>query len=126
MARPESLSGGAAAPLLAWPAQEGTNDRMRLMRRCRCHLTGIAAGIRHILRGGLWARPVAATHAAGTASDLLRGRAQLLVENALLRQQLLVLRRSVARPAVMPADRALLVLLAGRVRAWRQALHLVQ
>ena len=37
-----------------------------------------------------------------------------------------MLRRSVKRPAVTPADRALLVLLAGRVRAWRQALLLVQ
>jgi len=38
----------------------------------------------------------------------------------------LVLRRGVTRPAVAPADRVLLVLLAGRVRAWRQALLLVQ
>jgi putative transposase len=57
---------------------------------------------------------------------VVRSRAQLLAENALLRQQLLVLRRSVKRPAVTWADRALLVLLAGRVRAWRQALLLVQ
>ena len=62
----------------------------------------------------------------GDRGDLLRSRAQLLAENAFLRQQLLVLRRSVTRPAVTPADRALLVLLAGRVRAWRQALLLVQ
>jgi hypothetical protein len=43
-----------------------------------------------------------------------------------LRQQLLVPRRSVKRPTVTPADRALLVLLAGRVCAWRQALLIVQ
>ncbi len=66
------------------------------------------------------------THAAGTGADLRRGRAQLLAENALLRQQLLVLRRSAKRPAVMAADRALLVLLASRVRAWRQALLIVR
>jgi putative transposase len=53
----------------------------------------------------------------------LRSRAQLLAENALLRQQLLVLRRRVTRPAVTTMDRALL---AGRVRAWRQALLIVQ
>jgi len=35
-------------------------------------------------------------------------------------------RRGVTRPAVAPADRVLLVLLAGRVRAWRQALPLVR
>ena len=66
------------------------------------------------------------THAAGTGADFARSRAQLIAENALLRQQLLVLRRCVARPTVTKADRALLVLLASRVRAWRQALLLVQ
>src|SRR5205807_539448 len=44
----------------------------------------------------------------------------------LLRQQLLVLRRSVTRPVLTRTDRALLVLLAGRVRAWRQALLIVR
>ncbi len=56
----------------------------------------------------------------------MRSRTQLLAENALLRQQLLVLRCGIARPTMTPADRVLLVLLASRVRAWRQALLLVQ
>ncbi len=64
--------------------------------------------------------------AQGTGADLRRSRAQLLAENALLRQQLLVLRRAGTRPALTPADRALLVVLAGRVRAWRQALLIVK
>jgi putative transposase len=59
-------------------------------------------------------------------TDLVRTKPELVAENALLRQQLLVLRRSVKRPRCRPADRALLVLLASRVRAWRQALLLVQ
>ena len=99
---------------------------MMLMSWCRRRLSGLVAGIQHALRGCLWARPTVTRHAVGAGGDLLRGRAQLLAENALLRQQLLVLRRSVKRPAVTPADRALLVLLAGRVRAWRQALLIVQ
>ncbi len=66
------------------------------------------------------------THLAGTGTDLARTKRQLIAENALLRQQLLVLRRSAKRPAVTPADRALLVLLAGRIHAWRQALLIVQ
>jgi putative transposase len=65
-------------------------------------------------------------HVSGTGVDLARSRAQLLAENALLRQQLLVLRRAVARPALTPADRALLVLLVGRVRTWRQVLLIVR
>ncbi len=99
---------------------------VRRMNHCRRRLTGLVIGIRNALRRCLWARPTAGTHAAGTGRDLLRTRAQLVAENAFLRQQLLVLRRSVKRPLVTPADRALLVLLAGRVRAWRQALLLVQ
>jgi transposase InsO family protein len=89
-------------------------------------LTNFIAGAQRALRTRLWARPLIGAHAAGTGGDLLRSRAQLLAENALLRQQLLVLRRSVARPRVTPTDRAVLVLLAGRVRAWRQALLLVR
>lgn len=65
-------------------------------------------------------------HVSGTGVDLARSRTQLLAEHALLRQQLLVLRRAVARPALTPADRALLVLLVGRVRAWRQVLLIVR
>jgi len=68
-------------------------------------LTDLVAGVRCVLRACLWARPAAGTHAAGTTDDLLRSRTQLLAENALLRQQLLVLRRSVTRPAVTRADR---------------------
>jgi len=95
-------------------------------RARRRRLAGLVAGVRHALRAYLWARPVVGIHAAGTGGDLLRSRTQLLAENALLRQQVLVLRRGVARPAVTRADRALLVLLAVRVRAWREALLLVQ
>src|SRR5438045_5633833 len=93
---------------------------------CRRLLGKSIAGMRQVIRGYLWARPTVATHAAGTAGDLLRSRSQLLAENTLRRQQLLVLRRSIKRPVVAPADRALLVLLAGRVSAWRDALLLVQ
>ncbi len=106
-------------------AERGRNDLVILIRRWRRRLTTIVASMRHAVRRYLWARP-AAMHAAGTAGDLRRSRAQLLAENALLRQQLLVLRRSVNRPIVTPADRALLVVLAGRVRAWRRALLIVQ
>ncbi len=95
-------------------------------RACRRRLTDIVTGVRHAIRACLWARPVVGTHMAGTGADLARSRAQLLAENALLRQQLLVLRRGVRRPAITPAERALLVLLAGRVRAWRHALLIVQ
>ncbi len=62
----------------------------------------------------------------GTLADLVRSKPALVAENALLRQQLLILRRSVKRPRCTPADRALLVLLASRLRTWRQAVLIVQ
>ena len=64
--------------------------------------------------------------ALGAAADLVRSKPELVAENALLRQQLIVLARSNTRPRISRSDRALLVLLASRVRAWRQALLIVQ
>jgi putative transposase len=70
--------------------------------------------------------PAAPTLVAGALTDLVRSRPALVAENALLRHQLLILRRSVKRPRCAPADRALPVLLASRARAWRSALLIVQ
>jgi len=98
---------------------------MTWLRRCRRRLGGIGAEWRHVLVRQRWPRPAAAHHT-GTGTDWARIRGLLLAENALLRQQLRVVHHSVARPTLTPADRALLVLLAGRVRASRQALLLVQ
>ena len=67
-------------------------------------------------------RPVTTPLIAGTLADLVRSKPELLAENALLRQQLVILRRSVKRPRCTPADRALLVLLVSRLRLWRHAL----
>lgn len=71
-------------------------------------------------------KPTAPALIAATLADLRRSKPQLVAENALLRQQLLILRRSVKRPRCTPADRAVLVLLASHVRAWRQALLIVR
>ena len=62
----------------------------------------------------------------GTLADLTTGKAELLAENALLRHQLLILRRHIKRPVYRKTDRLLLVLLARMVRTWKQALFLVQ
>ena len=73
-----------------------------------------------------WTRPATCGPVAGLAADLTRSKAQLVAENALLRQQLLVLRRQVKRPVCTSRDRALLVLLASRIGAWKEALFIVQ
>jgi putative transposase len=49
-----------------------------------------------------------------------------VAENALLRQQLIILKRQVKRSACTKTDRILLVLLARAVRAWKQTLFIVQ
>ena len=61
-----------------------------------------------------------------TLTDLARGKSELVAENALLRQQLIILRRQVKRPACTKTERMLLVLLASMVHTWKQALFIVQ
>jgi hypothetical protein len=73
-----------------------------------------------------WLKPPTTSLVFGTFADLTRRRTELLAENALLRQQLIVLHRQVKRPVYRKKDRLLLVLLARAVRSWKQALFLVQ
>jgi hypothetical protein len=62
-----------------------------------------------------WTRPARPTLVRGLAVDLIRGKAELVAENALLRQQLIVLSRQVTRPSLRRLDRLLLVILASRI-----------
>jgi len=73
-----------------------------------------------------WIKPRTTSLALGARADLTRGKAELLAENALLRHQLNILRRQIKRPVCQRRDRLLLVLLARMVRAWKQAIFLVQ
>jgi putative transposase len=98
---------------------------MRIAPVCR-HGVRLLMQVLHLLWTALWIRPAAVTHLTGTAVDCVRSKPELLMENALLRHQVVVLRRSVKRPVLTSADRALLVLLAGRLHSWRQALLIVQ
>jgi putative transposase len=94
----------------------------------RHHIVRLGRILAHALNRRIIAatKPAAPALVAGTLTDLLRGKPALVAENALLRQQLLILRRSVKRPHCTPADRTLLVLLASRVRLWRHAVLIVQ
>jgi putative transposase len=56
----------------------------------------------------------------------MRSKADLLLENALLRQQLIVIERQVKRPKLTWRDRAWLVLLSSRVKNWKNALLIVK
>ena len=73
-----------------------------------------------------WTKPATTSLQLGTVTDLARNKSELIAENALLRQQLIILRRQVKRPVFKKTDRILLVLLARAVRTWKQALFIVQ
>jgi hypothetical protein len=73
-----------------------------------------------------WTKPSNTSLMLGTVVDFARSKSELVAENALLRQQLIILRRQVKRPACTTTDRMLLVLLARMVRTWKQALSIVQ
>jgi putative transposase len=73
-----------------------------------------------------WTTPNPSSLLLGTLTDLARSKSELAAENALLRQQLIILRRQVKRPACTRTDRLLLVLLARIVRNWKQTLIIVQ
>ena len=60
-----------------------------------------------------------ATITAFVACDSMRSRRSLLADNVLLRQQFIVLRPSVKRPALNRTDRVTMMLLAGFNRTWR-------
>jgi len=71
-------------------------------------------------------KPATGTLVGGAITDVARSKAALMAENALLRQQVIVLQRQIKRPAFVPRDRVLLVLLARLVRGGRSALLIVQ
>ncbi len=58
-----------------------------------------------------WIKPAPPALISGLLSDLTHSRTDLAVENALLRQQLIILKRQVKRPRLTDSDRFRLVLL---------------
>jgi putative transposase len=87
------------------------------LKQCVCfHVHALQAPVLH------WIKPPTTSLTLGTLADLTRGKAELLAENALLRHQLMILRRQTKRPVYRKMDRLLLVLLARMVRTWKQAL----
>jgi putative transposase len=73
-----------------------------------------------------WTKPAISQQVIGTLADLKRSKRELIAENMFLRQQLIVLERQVSRPRVTQRDRQILVLLASRIKGWREALIVVK
>ena len=98
-------------------------------------MVGIVTSLRRLKNGCLgelssrivrWTTPLRTSLPLATLTDLGRSKTELVAENALLRQQLIILRRQVKQPTYTKTDRVLLVLLARLVRTWHQALLIVQ
>ena len=73
-----------------------------------------------------WTKPATSVLIIGALSDLTRSHTDLVIENALLRQQLIVLNRQVKRPQLTNLDRFRLVFLSHFTKFWKQAIHIVQ
>ena len=80
----------------------------------------IKRSLRHLIR------PDNHSLALNAALDMTRSKSELILENALLRQQLSMLQRQIQHPKLFWRDRTLIVLLASQLRLWRQALVIVQ
>jgi len=89
----------------------------------RRFLGGVVDRLGHRVRE--WTRPRPRIFL-GTASDLTRCKKDPAVENALLRQQLIVVRRQLERVRLRPTDRVRMVLLARLARSWQDALMIVK
>jgi len=87
-------------------------------------LAPVLQSFRQVLRQ--WTKPNRTSLVRGTATDLIQSRSDLILENALLRQQLIVLERQVKRPRLTWRDRGLMVLLSSGLKSWREALLIVQ
>ena len=114
--------------ILVFPGAYFTKERFNFVG---CVFTLIKQRIRSSCRTlqayfSRWIRPSTTSLVLGTLADMTRGKSELLAENALLRHQLIILRRQVKHPVYLKTDRFLLVVLARMVRTWKQALFLVQ
>jgi hypothetical protein len=73
-----------------------------------------------------WIKPTTTMLVVASLVDMTRSKTDLIAENAMLRQQLIVLNRQVKRPQLTSRDRLRLVLLARCTQFWQQTLHIIQ
>ncbi len=55
-----------------------------------------------------WTKPSGESLVVGTLADVTRGKGELIAENALLRQQVIILRRQTKRPRLTPHSEVVL------------------
>ena len=74
----------------------------------------------------LWIEPAPLPLLPGILSDLPRNRSDLIAENAILRQQLILLNRQVKKPVITKSNRFWFVVLFPFITSWEQSFHIVQ
>lgn len=90
----------------------------------RRSLDSVSHAVKQRLRR--WTKPDKQSLALNAVLDPTRSKSELVLENALLRQQLIVLQRHEKRPALTWRDRALFVLIASKLPSWNTALTIIQ
>jgi putative transposase len=88
------------------------------------HMHSLLQGVKQRFRQ--WTKPGNHALVLNGAMDLTRSKLELVLENMLLRQQLIVMKRQLKRPQLSWRDRTLFILLSSRLRTWKQALVIVQ
>jgi len=73
-----------------------------------------------------WIKPAKPVLISGLLIDFTCSRADLIAENALLRQQIIVLNRQIKHPELTNQDRFLFILLSRFTKFWGQSIHMVQ
>lgn len=90
---------------------------------------GASGSTGYLLRGRLWSQLAPrrlASEIAGVAVDAVRSLRELIIENAVLRHQVTVLRRRSKRPKLHLVDRLKLLIGAHMLPSWRRAIAIVQ
>ena len=97
-----------------------------MVDHCSCpSIPNLQRGLRYF-RDSLQRQTKPRNPVVNLVTDLPRTRSDLILENALLRQQLIILRRQITRPQLNNRDRLILVLLIRLTRFWKQTLLIVQ
>ncbi len=96
----------------------------KVLRQVTKIAQSIVANVERCFRA--WAEPSSDSMVGGVATDLVKSKQQVILENAFLRQQVIALKRQIARPQLTAKDRSLLVVLASRVHDWKNALLVVK
>jgi hypothetical protein len=79
-----------------------------LLHKVLCHVVKITQSIvkKVEMRFRVWTEPSTDRVIGGIATDLVKSKRQVILENACMRQQVIMLKRQIARPQLTTKDRS--------------------